>query len=82
MFYEPFNRTEQVESFFGHSVNWEGKEMTIVGSSLDPSSKVLYIQAVDGKGEEVSMPATAWFHSAKYKGYHFGKPIEGEDDEN
>lgn len=80
MKFEPFTKIEQVEEFFGHSIYKGGKEMTVVGANFS-ENKILHIQAVDEDGKELSMPAMNWFHSAKYMGHKFGKPMKGDENE-
>ena len=70
--YKPFTAIEQVEPFFTHSIYNGGKEMTVVGANYDDKSGILYIQAVDEDGQELSMPAKNWFYSAKYMSHKFG----------
>ena len=79
MFYEPFKTINEVEPFFGHSIYKSGKEMTVVGASMN--NKVLYIQAVDENGNELSMASMNWFYSAKFKGHQFGKEMEMNENE-
>lgn len=80
MFYEPFTKIEEVEPFFGHSIYKDGKEMTVIGATVD--NKVLFIQAVyvdEGQiGTEISSTSLVWFYSAKYMGHPFGKEMKNE----
>lgn len=49
--------------------------MTVVGANIN-ENKVLYIQAVDESGNEMSMPAMNWFYSTKFMGHQFGKEMK------
>lgn len=79
MFYEPFKTVNEVEPFFGHSIYKNGKEMTVVGASMN--NKVLYIQAVYEDGTELSLPSLNWFYSAKFMGHQFGRKMEMNENE-
>ena len=79
MKFEPFTKIEEVEEFFGHSIIYGEIEMVVVGASYS-DNRILYIQTVDENGNEFSMPAIDWFYYARYKGYNFGKRIEGVEE--
>ena len=79
MFYEPFKTVEEVEPFFGHSIYRDGKKMTIIGARID--NEVLFIQAVNEDGIEISSSSLVWFYFAKFMGHQFGRKMEMDEND-